>query len=168
MTAPEELHVVFNAGGRSGFPGYALAAAAIGELQLAGRIAILDQFVQLREPTPTGNPVLDRVLTQIRDSHPRKVSTWILRLGHNGTVRRSIQASNQGADAIVKRLRASLENIDNAPPQDRLELAIVAHADFGLLGRKEKTRVISRASFPEIVTGLQTATAATTLLLIAG
>ncbi|HET9558288.1 MAG TPA: GPP34 family phosphoprotein, partial [Actinomycetota bacterium] len=62
--------------------GYALAGAAITELLLAGRLAQRDDRLQVASASPTGDPVLDEVLDQVRtETKARKLQWWVYRLG---------------------------------------------------------------------------------------
>src|SRR5688500_12737547 len=69
--------------------GYALAGAAITELLLAGRLAYRDDRLQAASASPTGDPVLDEVLDQVRaEPKDRKLQWWVNRLGGGGGWRR--------------------------------------------------------------------------------
>lgn len=60
-----------------------MAAAVLVELALAGRIAYSDGALVAVDPTPTGEPIVDEVLTRIAaDDAPRSPSSWVQRLRH--------------------------------------------------------------------------------------
>jgi hypothetical protein len=60
---------------------YALSGAVLVELALAGRIGISDQRVDVLQPTPTGDAVVDAALAAIaKDQKRRKPNDWIGRL----------------------------------------------------------------------------------------
>ncbi|GIJ19543.1 GOLPH3/VPS74 family protein [Micromonospora lutea] len=59
-----------------------MAAAVLIELALAGRIAYSDGALTAVDPTPTGEPVIDDVLTRIVADTPHSPSSWVQRLRH--------------------------------------------------------------------------------------
>ncbi|RUL92665.1 GPP34 family phosphoprotein [Verrucosispora sp. FIM060022] len=59
-----------------------MAAAALIELALAGRIAYDDGALTVVDPTPTGEPVIDDVLARIAADTPHSPSSWVQRLRH--------------------------------------------------------------------------------------
>lgn len=58
-----------------------LAAAILVELVLRGRLAA-DSEVRVVDPTPTGEPVLDEVLSRVVADTPHSVASWLQRLRH--------------------------------------------------------------------------------------
>lgn len=59
-----------------------MAAAVLVDLALAGRIALVDGVVMVKDPAPTGNPVADGVLTRLAADDPHTPASWLQRLRH--------------------------------------------------------------------------------------
>src|SRR5690242_5270660 len=97
LSSPEELLLVAIGDGKSrftcGYLSYALAGAAFGDLLIAGKIAISNKQVSVIDSGPSGNESLDWVLAQLRgSSKPRRLSSWISRLGNSSALRHAIRA----------------------------------------------------------------------------
>jgi hypothetical protein len=59
-----------------------MAAAVLVDLALAGRIAYVDGFLTVNDPTPTGDPIADAVLARAAEDEPHTPSQWVQRLRH--------------------------------------------------------------------------------------
>lgn len=59
-----------------------MAAAVLVELALAGRIAYADGSLTVLDPTPTGEPFSDDVLSRIAADTPHTPASWVQRLRH--------------------------------------------------------------------------------------
>ena len=59
-----------------------MAAAVLVGLALAGRIAYSDGSLIVTDPTPTGEPIADEVLSRIVADTPHSPSSWVQRLRH--------------------------------------------------------------------------------------
>ncbi|MET7371005.1 GOLPH3/VPS74 family protein [Micromonospora arida] len=59
-----------------------MAAAVLVELALAGRIAYADGSLAVIDPTPTGEPFSDDVLSRIAADTPHTPASWVQRLRH--------------------------------------------------------------------------------------
>ncbi|MEU8253939.1 GPP34 family phosphoprotein [Micromonospora inaquosa] len=59
-----------------------MAAAVLVELALAGRIAYADGSLTVIDPTPTGEPFSDDVLSRIAADTPHTPASWVQRLRH--------------------------------------------------------------------------------------
>ena len=92
LTMPERLLLIsIDHRGRPRDPrstlGHALAGAALTELLLAGRLRYDDGRVVAATAGPTGEPLLDEVVTEIRgEERPRTLKWWVQRLAsrHHG------------------------------------------------------------------------------------
>lgn len=76
--------------------GYGLAAAAVTDLILAGRVGLSDDKdprVSVLAPPPAGHPVLDAVLTRLADKDGRKLSTVV--------TDRKVNPADQVVDALA-------------------------------------------------------------------
>ncbi|MEU8422467.1 GPP34 family phosphoprotein [Micromonospora sp. NPDC048835] len=59
-----------------------MAAAVLVELALAGRVAYADGSLTVIDPTPTGEPFSDDVLSRIAADTPHTPASWVQRLRH--------------------------------------------------------------------------------------
>jgi hypothetical protein len=59
-----------------------MAAAVLVELALAGRVAYSDGAIAVVDPTPTGEPIADEVLSRMAADTPHSASSWVQRLRH--------------------------------------------------------------------------------------
>ncbi|MEW2432013.1 GPP34 family phosphoprotein [Micromonospora sp. NPDC047644] len=59
-----------------------MAAAVLVELALTGRIAYADGSLAVIDPTPTGEPFSDDVLSRIAADTPHSPASWVQRLRH--------------------------------------------------------------------------------------
>jgi hypothetical protein len=61
-----------------------LGGALLLELALAGRVDVEDRKVVVRDPTPTGDPLVDRALDRIVSvGKPRRPSDWVAKLARD-------------------------------------------------------------------------------------
>jgi len=59
-----------------------MAAAVLVDLALAGRIAYVDGFLTVNDPTPTGDTIADAVLARAAEDEPHTPAQWVQRLRH--------------------------------------------------------------------------------------
>ena len=59
-----------------------MAAAVLVDLALAGRIAYVDGFLTVNDPTPTGDKIADAVLARAAEDEPHTPAQWVQRLRH--------------------------------------------------------------------------------------
>ncbi|MEV6597370.1 GPP34 family phosphoprotein [Actinoplanes sp. NPDC051346] len=59
-----------------------MAAAVLVDLALAGRIAYVDGFLKVTDPTPIGEPIADAVLARAAADEPHTPAQWVQRLRH--------------------------------------------------------------------------------------
>jgi hypothetical protein len=59
-----------------------MAAAVLVDLALAGRIAYRDGYLAVVDPSPTGDPIADAVLTTAAEDDPHTPAQWLQRLRH--------------------------------------------------------------------------------------
>src|SRR3954452_3568231 len=60
----------------------AMSAAVLVDLALAGRIAYVDGYLKVLDPTPTGDPIADAVLARAAEDEPHTPAQWVQRLRH--------------------------------------------------------------------------------------
>jgi Golgi phosphoprotein 3 GPP34 len=59
-----------------------MAAAVLVDLALAGRIAYVDGYLKVIDPTPVGDPIADAVLARAAEDEPHTPAQWLQRLRH--------------------------------------------------------------------------------------
>jgi hypothetical protein len=59
-----------------------MAAAVLVDLALAGRIAYVAGNLVVNDPTPTGDPIADRILEKAATDDPHTPAQWVQRLRH--------------------------------------------------------------------------------------
>ncbi|GIE83673.1 GOLPH3/VPS74 family protein [Actinoplanes regularis] len=64
-----------------------MAAAVLIDLALAGRIAYIDGYLQVKNATPTGDAIADAVLTKVAGDPPHTPAQWLQRLRHRLRIR---------------------------------------------------------------------------------
>src|SRR3954453_10963414 len=59
-----------------------MAAAVMVDLALAGRIAYVNGYLEVIDPTPVGDPIADTVLAKAATDEPHTPAQWLQRLRH--------------------------------------------------------------------------------------
>lgn len=59
-----------------------MAAGVLVDLALAGRVAYVDGYLKVLDPTPTGEPIADAVLAKAAGDEPHTPAQWLQRLRH--------------------------------------------------------------------------------------
>jgi hypothetical protein len=59
-----------------------MAAAVLVDLALAGRVAYVDGFLKVADPSPIGDPIADAVLAKVAAEEPHTPAQWLQRLRH--------------------------------------------------------------------------------------
>jgi hypothetical protein len=59
-----------------------MAAAVLVDLALAGRIAYVDGYLKVIDPSPIGDPIADAVLARAAGDEPHTPAQWVQRLRH--------------------------------------------------------------------------------------
>ena len=59
-----------------------MAAAVLVDLALAGRIAYVDGYLMVNDPTPIGDPIADAILARAAEDEPHTPAQWVQRLRH--------------------------------------------------------------------------------------
>ncbi|GGL08717.1 GOLPH3/VPS74 family protein [Mangrovihabitans endophyticus] len=60
----------------------AMAAAVLVDLALTSRVAYVDGYLKVVDPTPTGDPIADAVLAKAAADDPHTPAQWVQRLRH--------------------------------------------------------------------------------------
>ncbi|MFI1991210.1 GPP34 family phosphoprotein [Actinoplanes sp. NPDC020271] len=64
-----------------------MAAAVLIDLALAGRVAYVDGYLQVKDATPIGDTIADAVLTKVAGDPPHTPAQWLQRLRHRLRIR---------------------------------------------------------------------------------
>jgi hypothetical protein len=64
-----------------------MSAAVLVDLALAGRIAYVDGYLTVLDPSPIGDPIADAVLAKAAQDDPHTPSEWLQRLRHRLRIR---------------------------------------------------------------------------------
>ncbi|WP_433298141.1 GOLPH3/VPS74 family protein [Actinoplanes sp. CA-030573] len=64
-----------------------MAAGVLVDLALAGRVAYVDGYLKVLDPTPTGEPIADAVLAKAAGDEPHTPAQWLQRLRHRLRIR---------------------------------------------------------------------------------
>jgi hypothetical protein len=64
-----------------------MSAAVLVDLALAGRIAYIDGFLKVIDPSPIGDPIADAVLAKAAADEPHTPAQWLQRLRHRLRIR---------------------------------------------------------------------------------
>jgi Golgi phosphoprotein 3 len=67
---------------------FGLAGALLAELALQGKLQLVKKKLSLLDSNPTGDEILDELLTKISEERPRKAPSWISSLGNKKLVKR--------------------------------------------------------------------------------
>ena len=64
-----------------------MSAAVLVDLALAGRIAYIDGYLKVMDPSPIGDPIADAVLAKAAADEPHTPAQWLQRLRHRLRIR---------------------------------------------------------------------------------
>ena len=59
-----------------------MAAAVLIDLALAGRVAYVEGYLKVVDPSPVGEPIADAVLAKVTEEQPHTPAQWVQRLRH--------------------------------------------------------------------------------------
>jgi hypothetical protein len=119
--------------------------AALEELRLRGLLADRDGKVVVAGHHTTGDPVLDDVLTQIRDSKPRNWKHWV---GKHGTKTRNALRDQLAAERVIRmerrRILGLIPHVDVTLRDGRAAKELQATAARALTGATPTPRLDPR------------------------
>ncbi|RQX11788.1 GPP34 family phosphoprotein [Micromonospora ureilytica] len=95
-----------------------MAAAVLVELALAGRIAYADGSLAVIDPTPTGEPFSDDVLSRIAADTPHTPASWVQRLRHGLRDRILADLCRQGVVQDVDETELGFIHVHRYPVMD--------------------------------------------------
>lgn len=118
-----------------------LAGAQLMELDLLGRIDVVDERVSVLDTRPTGRRDLDGVLGRIDDRRSKKVDEWIYDL--SGKVRGALLEHLLATGSVVEQRRRVLglfRSTDHVPADPALVAAVTARVGAAMQGSEVSDR----------------------------
>lgn len=96
-----------------------MAAAVLVDLALAGRIAYVDGYLTVNDPTPTGEPIADTVLARAAEDEPHTPAQWVQRLRHRLRTRVLEDLVARGVIHDVDETQMGVIHVHRYPTTDR-------------------------------------------------
>jgi plasmid stability protein len=96
-----------------------MAAAVMVDLALAGRIAYVDGYLKVIDPSPVGDPIADAVLAKAVAGDPHTPAQWIQRLRHGLRARVLADLVERGVVQDVDETQMDFIHVHRYPTIDR-------------------------------------------------
>jgi len=96
-----------------------MAAAVMVDLALAGRIAYVDGYLKVINPTPVGDPIADAVLAKAAAGEPHTPAQWLQRLRHGLRTRVLADLVARGVVQDVDETQMDFIHVHRYPTIDR-------------------------------------------------
>src|SRR3569833_4500546 len=117
-----------------------MAAAVLVDLALAGRIAYVDGFLTVNDPTPTGDPIADTVLARAAEDEPHTPAQWVQRLRHRLRTRVLEDLIARGVVRDVDETQMGVVHVHRYPTTD---------PQFEAEIRERLTKALTTAEIPD-------------------
>lgn len=95
-----------------------MAAAVLVDLALAGRIAYVDGYLKVIDPSPIGDPIADAVLAKAADDEPHTPAQWLQRLRHRLRTRVLEDLVSRGVVQDVDETQLGVIHVHRYPTTD--------------------------------------------------
>jgi Golgi phosphoprotein 3 (GPP34) len=95
-----------------------MAAAVMVDLALAGRVAYVDGFLKVMNPTPIGDPIADAVLAKAAADDPHTPAQWLQRLRHGLRTRVLADLVERGVVQDVDETQMGVIHVHRYPTTD--------------------------------------------------
>lgn len=95
-----------------------MAAAVLVDLALAGRIAYVDGYLKVIDPSPIGDPIADAVLARAADDEPHTPAQWLQRLRHRLRIRVLEDLVSRGVVQDVDETQLGVIHVHRYPTTD--------------------------------------------------
>jgi hypothetical protein len=95
-----------------------MAAAVLIDLALAGRIAYVDGFLTVIDPSPIGDPIADAVLGRAAEDEPHTPAQWLQRLRHRLRIRVLEDLVSRGVIQDVDETQMGVIHVHRYPTTD--------------------------------------------------
>jgi plasmid stability protein len=96
-----------------------MAAAVMVDLALAGRIAYVDGYLKVMDPSPVGDPIADAVLAKAAADDPHTPAQWLQRLRHGLRTRVLADLVARGVVQDVDETQMGVIHVHRYPTIDR-------------------------------------------------
>ena len=96
-----------------------MAAAVLVDLALAGRIAYVNGYLTVNDPTPTGEPIADAVLARAAADEPHTPAQWVQRLRHRLRTRVLEDLVERGVVQDVDETQMGVIHVHRYPTTDK-------------------------------------------------
>jgi hypothetical protein len=96
-----------------------MAAAVLVDLALAGRIAYVNGYLTVNDPTPIGDPIADAVLARAAEDEPHTPAQWVQRLRHRLRTRVLEDLVSRGVVQDVDETQMGVIHVHRYPTTDR-------------------------------------------------
>jgi hypothetical protein len=95
-----------------------MAAAVLVDLALAGRIAYVDGYLKVVDPSPIGDEIADAVLARAAEDEPHTPSQWLQRLRHRLRIRVLDDLVSRGVIRDVDETQMGVIHVHRYPTTD--------------------------------------------------
>ncbi|WP_127498130.1 GOLPH3/VPS74 family protein [Actinoplanes solisilvae] len=95
-----------------------MAAGVLVDLALAGRIAYVDGYLKVIDPSPIGDPIADAVLAKAADDEPHTPAQWLQRLRHRLRIRVLEDLVSRGVVQDVDETQLGVIHVHRYPTTD--------------------------------------------------
>ena len=96
-----------------------MAAAVLVDLALAGRIAYVNGYLTVNDPTPIGEPIADAVLARAAEDEPHTPAQWVQRLRHRLRTRVLEDLVSRGVVRDVDETQMGVIHVHRYPTTDK-------------------------------------------------
>lgn len=95
-----------------------MSAAVLVDLALAGRIAYVDGYLKVIDPSPIGDPIADLVLAKAAEDEPHTPAQWLQRLRHRLRTRVLEDLVSRGVVQDVDETQMGVIHVHRYPTTD--------------------------------------------------
>jgi Golgi phosphoprotein 3 (GPP34) len=96
-----------------------MAAAVLVDLALAGRIAYVNGYLVVNDPTPIGDPIADAILARAAEDEPHTPAQWVQRLRHRLRIRVLEDLVSRGVVHDVDETQMGVIHVHRYPTTDK-------------------------------------------------
>jgi hypothetical protein len=104
-----------------------MSAAVLVDLALAGRVAYVDGYLKVTDPTPIGDPIADAILAKAAADEPHTPAQWLQRLRHRLRIRVLEDLVARGVIQDVDETQMGVIHVHRYPTTDPAYEAEIRH-----------------------------------------
>src|SRR3954447_3405335 len=104
-----------------------MSAAVLVDLALAGRVAYVDGYLKVTDPTPIGDPIADAILAKAAADEPHTPAQWLQRLRHRLRIRVLEDLVARGVIHDVDETQMGVIHVHRYPTTDPAYEAEIRH-----------------------------------------